>query len=502
MHAYKQLERVFENLSHLNHLDAIIGWDEAVMMPPGGAENRARAVGYLHGLRHEMLTDKRVAEWIDQCEPDSLDDIWHKRNYYWMKRQYQLASVVPNDLVKQLSIARIQCEQAWRVLREANDWQQFKPLLQSVFDLSFEASQYKAEALGMDVYDQCLDEFSPGCNQALITPIFKELKSVLPPLIQSIVDKQKQENYQPISGDYPVEKQRLLSQELMKVIGFDFNHGRFDVSHHPFCGGVPDDIRITTRFDQCDFTSAIMGICHETGHAMYERGLPKAWLSQPVGMALGMAMHESQSLLVEMQVCRSHDFLSLLVPKLKQYFGDQKALSFNNLAMHYTRVKPGYIRVDADEVTYPLHVILRYEIEKALFDREVTIEDLPEIWNEKMQQYIGISTIGDYKNGVMQDVHWSCGLFGYFPAYTLGALIAAQLYVTARKQQPTIPMAIAKGDFQPLMAWLKETIHSKGSSQEFESLLREATGEKLNPVFYINHVKQRYLSHGHSDGLT
>lgn len=492
MQTYRQLEQIFENIAHLNHIDAIIGWDEAVMMPPGGSENRAKAVAYLHGLKHQMLTENKVGELLNHCNPDSLEDTWQKRNHYWMKRQYQLACAVPNELVKSLSMATVQCEQAWRILREKNDWQQFKPLLQTVFDLSFEASQYKAEALGVDVYDQCLDEFSPGCNQALITPIFSQLKSVLPQMIQTIVEKQKQDNYQSISGVYSVEKQRQLSRDLMELIGFDFNHGRFDVSHHPFCGGVPDDIRITTRFNESDFTSAIMGICHETGHAMYELGLPRPWLTQPVGSALGMAVHESQSLLVEMQVCRSQEFLKVLAPKLKQYFGGSDALSYDNLALHYTRVKPDFIRVDADEVTYPLHVILRYEIEKALYAKEITIDDLPEIWHEKMQQYLGISTQGDYRNGVMQDVHWPCGLFGYFPAYTLGALIAAQLYASATKQQASIPTAIANGDFGPLVAWLREHIHSKASSKEFQTLLVEATGETLNPHHYLNHIKKRY----------
>ncbi|WP_367607803.1 carboxypeptidase M32 [Legionella sp. W05-934-2] len=492
MQAYKELEQLFDNIAHLNHLDAIIGWDEAVMMPPGGAKKRGEAMAYLRGLKHTMLTTNKVAELLNQCQVESLKAPWQSANYLWMKRQYQRACAVPNDLVKRLSIASVQCEQAWRVLRPKNDWQQFKPLLQTVFDLSYESSLYKADALGLDIYDQCLDEFSPGCSQALITPIFDQLRSVLPPLIQATVAKQRMDNYQPITGHYPIEKQRQLSRELMAIIGFDFNHGRFDVSHHPFCGGVADDVRITTRFKESDFTSAIMGVCHETGHAMYELGLPREWLSQPVGLALGMAVHESQSLLVEMQVCRSQDFLKVLMPKLKHYFGESDVLSFENLSMHYTRVKPDYIRVDADEMTYPLHVILRYEIEKALFAKDITIDDLPSIWHEKMQQYLGLSTQGNYQNGVMQDVHWPCGLFGYFPAYTLGALIAAQLYSAALKQQPSIPSAISEGNFVPLMTWLRKHIHSKACSEDFQTLLKEATGEGLNPHHYITHIKKRY----------
>ncbi len=492
MQAYKELEQIFDNIANLNHIDAIVGWDEAVMMPPGGAKSRAKAVAYMRGLKHQMITEESVGDLLNQCHSDSLEDEWQKQNFYWMKRQYQLASAVPNDLVKRLSMASVLSEQAWRVLREKNDWQQFKPLLQNVFDLSFEASQYKANALGLDVYDQCLDEFSPGCNQVLITPIFSELKSMLPEMIQTIVEQQKHENYQPISGAYPVEKQRQLSRDLMQLIGFDFNHGRFDVSHHPFCGGVADDVRITTRFNESDFTSAIMGICHETGHGMYEMGLPRAWLNQPVGMALGMAMHESQSLLVEMQVCRSKAFLNVLTPKLKQYFGNNPALTIDNLERHYTRVKPDFIRVDADEVTYPLHIILRYEIEKALFAKEITVNDLPDIWHDKMQQYLGISTKGNYKNGVMQDVHWSCGLFGYFPAYTLGALIAAQLYSAALRENENIPDSIANGDFTPLMTWLRTHVHGKASLEEFQTLLIQATEEALNPQYYLNHITKRY----------
>jgi carboxypeptidase Taq len=300
-----------------------------------------------------------------------------------------------------------------------------------------------------------------------------------------------------LGNHFEISAQRELGLSVMKTLGFDFNHGRLDTSHHPFCGGVPEDVRLTTRYNETDFLQSLFGVIHETGHAMYEQGRPKDWLTQPVSQALSMGTHESQSLLMEMQAGRSTAFLTFIAPQMRAAFGraeSDQAWSVDNLYRHVTTVRRDFIRVDADEVTYPLHVILRYELEKSLIDGSLTVADLPEAWHQKMQDYFGLSTAGNYKNGVMQDVHWPAGLIGYFPTYTLGALMAAQLFAAAKASQPDLMQQLANGDFTGLLGWLRTHVHNRGSSVPVEVLLTEATGSPLSTDAFLTHLRARYLS--------
>jgi carboxypeptidase Taq len=279
----------------------------------------------------------------------------------------------------------------------------------------------------------------------------------------------------------------------MQAVGFDFDHGRLDVSLHPFCGGVPDDLRITTRYNESDFTNAIMGVLHETGHAMYERGLPAAWRRQPVGEARGMALHESQSLLIEMQACRSRGFMGFMAPIAQETLGGQGAAwDPDNLYRLATQVAPDFIRVDADEVTYPAHVILRYRLETALIAGDMSLDDLPGAWNEGMRELLGITPPED-RLGCLQDIHWFDGAFGYFPTYTLGALAAAQLFEAATTAHPEIPDQLARGDFTTLLGWLRENVHGLGSSLDTDTILERATGAKLDETVFQRHIQRRYL---------
>ena len=280
----------------------------------------------------------------------------------------------------------------------------------------------------------------------------------------------------------------------MKSLQFDFNHGRLDSSHHPFCNGIPQDIRITTRYSEEEFITSLLGICHETGHALYEQGLPQKWVSQPVGAIHSMAMHESQSLLIEMQVCRSPAYFQFLLPLIQQEFGKNETLTADNLFKLITRVTPSLIRVDADEVTYPLHVIMRYELEKGLFKGELALRDLPQHWDELMRKYLGLSTQGNDKDGVMQDVHWPSGAFGYFPAYTLGRLIAAQFFEAFSRSHPHFDKEVQQGNFQALIVWLRKHIHESASLLDTAALLKQVTGKNLESQHFINHIKQRYLA--------
>ena len=493
MNAYQKLEVIFEELAYLEHHQAISGWDEAVMMPTGGGEARAKAMATLQSLMHQTLTHPQVGELIEKAKEAPLHDPWQQANLQWMEKQYRKATCLPNALVKQLTEAALYSQQAWRTMRAENNWRDFAPLLEKTLALTKEAAALRSAAFHTTPYDALIDDFFPGMTQKKIDPIFATLKKTLPNLIDTIIMQQKSRTLVIPEGPFPMSKQKQLGLELMQAIGFDFNHGRLDESHHPFCGGDPEDVRITTRYNEKEFISAVMGICHETGHARYEQGLPKKWLRQPVGRAQNIGVHESQSLLIEMQACRSREFMNFLSPTVKNIFGDQVAFSPENLFHLYTKVERSLIRVDADEVTYPLHVILRYELEKQLIEKNMKVTDLPEAWNVAMKQYLAISTKDDYKNGVMQDVHWPSGLFGYFPSYTLGRLTAAQLFTVAQKSHPEILTQLQQGNFTRLYEWLQENIFAKASSVNYDQLMQDATQECLNPDYFIMHVKRRYF---------
>ncbi|WP_454783228.1 carboxypeptidase M32 [Legionella sp. WA2022007384] len=493
MNAYQQLEQHFKKYYDFENLAAIVSWDEASMMPPGGGKARAEALATLSAVQHDWLTNKKVGDLIKHAKEIDGLSLWQQKNLYWMEKEYLQATCIPVNLVEEFTNESLICGQAWRELRAKNDWKSFKPYLEKLFQKVKTIAEIKSQTFSKPMLDVLIDEYSPDLDCNTITSIFNSLKQELPRIIPSIIEKQKTRQIQNFTGNFPIEKQKQLGMEIMTRLGFDFNHGRLDVSHHPFCGGISSDVRITTRYNDHEFLSSLMAITHETGHALYEQGLSKEWSTQPVGHSLGMAVHESQSLFIEMQICRSLEYLRFLEPIAQNYFKDVEHITAENLFYHYTKVQPGLIRVDADEVTYPLHVILRYEIEQQLFSSEITIADLPEVWDSSMQKYLGLSTKGDDKNGVMQDVHWPSGIFGYFPAYTFGALIAAQLFSAVNKSIPDLKEQLQGGNFKSLVSWLRENIHQKGRLLTYPELMRQATGETLNPDYYFTHIKERYL---------
>jgi carboxypeptidase Taq len=369
-----------------------------------------------------------------------------------------------------------------------------KPALQAVLNLVREAAQAKAARLNRSPYDALLDEYEPGGSSAEIDPVFDDLAAFLPGFRERVLQHQdRRPSPMALEGPFSIDKQRELGQRIMAAMGFDFSHGRLDTSLHPFCGGVPDDVRITTRYDEGDFAKSLMGVIHETGHALYERGLPPDWRHQPVGQARGMSIHESQSLLMEMQACRSPHFIEFMAPLAREAFGvDGPAWNADNIHRAYIRVKPDYIRVDADEVTYPAHVILRYRLEKALIAGDMTLDDLPSAWNAGMRELLGITPPTD-REGCLQDIHWYDGAWGYFPTYTLGAMTAAQLFEAACKAHPEIPASIRRGDFSLLLDWLRRNVHGHGSRLSARELLTQATGRPLDPAVFKRHLETRYL---------
>lgn len=495
MPAYKTLENLFSKLNHLQQAQAVLSWDSATMMPKGGGRARSEQLATLKSLYHAIITDPGVADLLKKAEGEQQHlSGWQKANLREMQRLFKHEHAVPNKLLKELSRAGSACEMLWRETRAANDFKGLAGQLKTVVALVKEVAAAKADALGCSPYDALLDQYDPGQKSEKLDGLFSEIKAFLPLFIQQVTEKQAMLPAVPdLSGVFPLSQQRTFSRFLAEKIGFDFNQGRMDESHHPFCGGYPTDIRITTRYSERHIMPAIMGTLHEAGHAMYEAGLPENWRGQPVGQARSMSIHESQSLLIEMQAGRSQEFLRFLAPKLQEHFGlSASEWGADNLYRFCTRVTPSLIRVDADEVTYPAHILLRYYIEKYLITGEMTVDDLPDAWREGMEKFVGV-TPEDDASGCMQDIHWMDGTFGYFPTYTLGAIYASQLFAAAKQANSDILPALEQGDMMPLRSWVRAAIHDKASRFETGELMTTATGSPLDVEVYKAHLKERYL---------
>ena len=489
---YDQLTAAFERIYRFEHLQAITMWDHSTYMPPGGNEARSAALGELAALIHRLRTARELGPLLERAGNEPLDEA-ERANLREMQRTYRNATALPEELVHASTMAGAKCEHAWRKQRPANDWTGFLPNLREVVRLTRQQASLLAERLGISKYDALMDRFEPGTRSADVDRLFGALKGWLPGLIQKVRDRQASENVVEAKGPFPIAAQRALCERVMALLKFDFDHGRLDVSTHPFSGGVPEDVRLTTRYSEDEFEKSLMGTIHETGHGRYEQGRPRAWLGQPVSEARSMAIHESQSLSFEMQLGRSRPFMELLAPLLVEYFGAQPAFEPDNLFRLYTRVRPGLIRVDADEVTYPAHVILRYEIERPLIEGEIEVEDIPSLWDEKMEQLLGLDTRGNYKDGPMQDIHWTDGAYGYFPCYTLGAMYAAQWFATIRRTRPSLDAEIARADFGGIFGWLHTNIWDAASRYETDELTRRASGGSLDPQHLRAHLEARYL---------
>lgn len=472
----------------------MLGWDMQTMMPKNSGAGRAQQMSEIQGIIQDTLQNPELPDQLNEAERDNKLNDWQRANIREMRRIWIHINVVPKDLQQALIHARLQSELIWREARPNNDFKSLQPALQHVLDLIREQARIKSSALRCSLYEALMDEYEPGLRTPDLDRIFGDLLKFLPDFMHKVMEKQARVKIpSPPTGPFAADKQKTLCLQLMQQAGFDFDQGRLDVSAHPFCGGVTDDIRITTRYREDDFIQSLMSLMHETGHALYEFGLPKDWRYQPVGKARGMAMHESQSLLVEMQASRSREFINYLAPLLQKTFPEFKsALNADHIYAWQTKVEPSLIRVEADEVTYPLHIILRYRLEKAMVEGHLDIADLPDAFNQGMKELLGV-TPPDDKNGCMQDVHWPSGAFGYFPTYTLGAMIAAQLFGSAERAHPNIRADLGQGKFSTLLQWLRENVHGKASLLSTQELIVAATGEKLNAEIFKAHLRRRYM---------
>ena len=491
--AYETLSQTWARMYRLAHLHAIAGWDSAAMMPSKGHDARAAAMAEMESLLHRMSTEPQLAALLDAAEGETLGD-WSRANLREMRRDWRLSNALPQALVQAQALAGARCEHAWRTQRHANDWPGFLENFRDVLRLAREEAQRRSDATGLAPYDALLDKFEPGTTSADVDGLFGEVQQWLPDLVRRVRERQSRQELILPRGPFPKAAQRALSLDVMQLLGFDFEAGRLDESSHPFSGGVAEDVRLTTRYREDNFVQSLMGTIHETGHACYEQNLPRQWLGQPVAQARSMGIHESQSLSFEMQLGLSRGFVDLLAPRLVAHFGTQDAFEPQALHRLLTRVEPGLIRVDADELTYPAHVIVRYRIERALIASDAQAEDTPALWDEAMRSLLGLSTKGNFKDGCMQDTHWSDGAFGYFPCYTLGAMYAAQWSATIRRTVPDLDARISNADFAPLFDWLRENIWSQGCRWTTPQLVQRASGEVLNTLHFRRHLEARYLA--------
>jgi len=489
---YDDLTSHYTRLHHFQHLASIAWWDQAANMPPKGNEARAAALAELAALMHRMRTDTTLSERLLRAEQEPLSE--HQRaNLREIRRDWHNANALPTELVQRRQLATSRCEHAWRTLRPANDWHGFVEQWKPVLAIAREEAAMLSAQSGLARYDALMDRYEPGMTSAAVERVFGAVRQWLPGLIQRVIDKQARQPLIEPLGPFPLEAQRAMCQAMVRRLGFDFEAGRLDTSTHPFSGGVPEDVRMTTRYREDQFLQALMGTVHETGHGRYEQNRPREWLGQPVSDARSMAIHESQSLAFEMQLGGHPGFAQVLSPMLAQAFGTQPAFEPGNLHQLLTRVQRGLIRVDADEVTYPAHVILRFEIERPLIEGEIGPEDVPALWDAKMKELLDIDTRGNFTDGPMQDVHWPESLFGYFPCYSLGAMYAAQWFAAMRRALPDLDARISSGDWVPMFDWLREHIWSQASRWSTDELAVRASGEVLNPAHFKAHLQARYL---------
>jgi carboxypeptidase Taq len=490
----EELYGLTREITTLNSCISILDWDERTYMPPKGSENRANQMSLLAGMVHDRLTSSRIGEIITELTDNGVnpaDDNIDSANLREIKRIYDKAVKVPKSLVEELSRTITLSQRAWQEAREKCDFAAFKPWMEKIVKLK----RQEAEAVGYEgtPYNAMLDNFEPGASTEQIAKVFARLRDELVDLIGRIKSSGNGPDRSIITRDYAIDRQQKFGMEAAAAIGFDFESGRLDLTVHPFCTGFgPGDIRITTRYNKNHFSGAFFGIMHEAGHGIYEQGLPDEHYGTPCGDSTSLGIHESQSRMWENMVGRSKSFWKHFFPKAQSTFPDAlKNVTLDQFHFAVNDVRPSYIRVEADEATYNLHILLRFELESAFFNGDIGIDDVPSIWNEKFEKYFGIKPPDD-KEGCLQDVHWSAGLIGYFPTYTLGNLYAAQFFAKAGEDLGDLDAQFAAGDFSQLLGWLRKNIHERGQRYRAEDLVRKVTGKPLSHQPLMEYLNAKF----------
>lgn len=487
--AYDKLTSCFKEIGILQSISSLAQWDNDVTMPKEGYRLRQDQMMFLSGQIYQRLNNPKIAELIDKCE--NLDE-WQQANLNLIRKSYLRNKAVDQKLVEETTKASLNSELHWREARKNNDFKLFSKYFSPLLKLVQETSNREAEVLNLSPYDALLDSYDPGRKSAEIDVIFSDLEAFLPNFIGKVREKQNNQKIIQLNSKFAFEKQKAVGILCMKALGFDLDKGRLDVSTHPFsCGLSPDDVRITTRYDENNFLSGLFGILHETGHGIYEQNLPLQYKYQPISKACGMTIHESQSLFFERHVGVTESFFRWLEPLLAKEFGASEALSAKNLYKLSTKIDDSLIRVDADEVTYPCHIIMRYKLEKAMLSGDLPIEDLPQAWDEESLKLFGAKP-KTLSQGCLQDIHWAWGAIGYFPTYTLGAIFACQINEHLNKKM-NINSYIEKGNFKPIIDWLSKNIHNMASKTDADELILESTGLKLNINNFKQFLSNKYL---------
>jgi carboxypeptidase Taq len=491
--AYQWLVRHSLETAYLISMGQVLGWDQRTHIPPNGHAHRHNQFAVLAKWIHARATDPEVGEKLVRIEGSELvsdPSLTAAVNVREWRRDYDRATKIPQELAVALAKACAEGETAWEQTKPGNDWQAFKPFLDKIVALKRE----EAQALGYaaEPYDAHLDSFEPGETAAGLAPLFAQLREALIGILAAIQGSNRRPQGEVVHRQFPVEAQERLARLAAQAIGYDFAGGRLDPTAHPFSTGIgPGDVRITTRYDEHAFSQAFFGTLHETGHALYDQGLPVAHWGTPRGDTVSLGIHESQSRLWENLVGRSLGFWRFFYPRAQEAFPLLAGVDLVVFHFAVNEVRPSLIRTEADEVTYNLHILLRFELERALMNGSLSVDDLPGAFSDKMQAFLGL-TPPDFSQGVMQDIHWSAGLFGYFPTYTLGNLYAAQFFNRAETDLGPLEDKFAAGDFAPLLAWLREKIHSQGHRLRARPLVLEVTGVELTPRYLVDYLQRKF----------
>jgi carboxypeptidase Taq len=490
MSAYHRLNELAAEIALIESTSCVLDWDQETFMPNKALDHRAKQLGYLSGKAHALRTCQTFLDTLSAAEDEvgSLDPI-AKANLIEWRRTTNRSIKLPQSLVEDFSQASSRAKAAWASARQNSDFKVFAPNLDQLLDLT----RQKADLWGYESepYDALLDEFEPAARAASIATLFDTIRPQLAVLARAAVERSSQIPGDLLLGHYPIAAQQQLNREIAESIGFDFEAGRIDTTAHPFCTRLGShDVRLTTRYDESDFTSSLFGVLHEAGHGMYEQGVPADDFGLPSGNAVSLGIHESQSRLWENHVGRSRAFWSKWLPRAKEIFPSLK-VSLDDMVRAVNRAEFSFIRVEADEATYDLHISLRFSLERQLLNRQLQIKDLPAAWNEEFRELFGLRPPNDAQ-GCLQDIHWAMGAIGYFPTYTLGNLNAAQLF-NASQSHHAIKAATDAANYAPLLGWLRQEVHRHGSTLTPDALMLQATGSTTDARWHLQHLNSRFL---------
>lgn len=490
---YDWLKKQFEKFYHFEDALALLEWDFETTMPKAASESRGAVMSSLMQSKTDLLSGAEIEQNLQEVlAQKSVLPSKDQKNLLLMERIYHKMSALPETLDAEIMSATTSTIGAWHKAREANDFQAITPALTEMVTLQQQKAQALAKGTQKTPYEALMGNYVVGMSEDRISQIFGNLSKVLPAKIQKAEKQSK--GVKPLPA-VPVEAQKVISKKIMEMLGFDFERGRLDEAVHPFCGGATDDVRLTTNYNLGTYLDGFLAVGHETGHGLYEQGLPADYKFQPLGRTPCMAVHESQSLFVENKILKSPEFAEWLEGELAQECPNANVTK-DQIQEHLTQVSCSFIRIEADEVTYPAHVMLRFEIERDVINGDLEIKDIPDVWAQKMKQTLGIEPATD-RDGALQDIHWYGGAWGYFPSYTLGALAAAQFAEAAEKEMPDMMAKVAQGDFKDVRQWLKKNIHEKGADfDSLDGLLKEVTGKPLEITSYLNHIDTRYCHSG------